>query len=314
MKHSRVRGRSRRRARRPQVAGAVIRSLAFLFLLAASVLGVQWARDGFHRSGIAGILDNSSSGPSLTVLAGLPEPQIQSRNQRLVYPYSVVPGGVRSAAELRDATAHDPVVAKHYAGFDFERARVTEVVQPQLVYLSYRRGQQIYWTRKQASLNIGEKLITDGHITARSRCGNQVSTLPHTETSPEEPTMAELDRPDALASGIEQPSALSSDLLHVDPILPLGPSTPGGGGFPAGPGVNVPPPIGGGGGGVTPPPGGGNCPPKSTAKNCQHAPPPPPPPGPPPPPSPPPAPEPSTLVLAISGAAAIFARLRWSGK
>jgi len=276
----------------------VIRSLAFLVLLAACVFGVQWARRGIDSSFI---LDNSPTGPSLTVLAGLPRSQALPRNQRLVYPYSVIPGGVRSAAELRDHTAHDPVVAKHYASFNFERARITEVEHPQLVYLSYRRGQHIYWTRKQASLHKGELLITDGNITARTRCGNQVSTLPHTETSPEEPTMAELDRPDELASGIEQPSTLSSDLLHVDPILPIGPAIPGEGGVAGGPGTDVPPPIGGGG---IIPPGGGDCPPKSTAKNCHHHGPPPP-----PPPPPPPVPEPSTVVLMISGAAAVFARL-----
>ena len=302
MKQSRVRGRSRRGARRPEVAGAVIRSLAFLVLLAACVLVVQFARDGFHRS-IS--LDNAPAGPSLTILAGLPRPEIRARNERLVYPYSVIPGGVRSAAELRDHTAHDPVVAKHYAGFDFARARVIEVAQPHLVYLSYRRGQHIYWTRKQASLHQGEKLITDGHITARTRCGNQVSTLPHSETSPEEPTLAELERPDAVASGIEPASTLGSDLL--DPILPLGPSMPGEGGIAGGPGTNVPPPIGGGGGF---PPAGENCPPKSTAKDCQHTPPPlSPPPNTPPPPTPPPVPEPSTVVLMISGAAAVFTRL-----
>jgi len=270
--------------------------LAFLALLAICAGGVEWARHGLHRSLI---LDKSPvSLTGLTVLAGLPRPQTLPRSQRLVYPYSVIPGGVRSTAELRDRTAHDLVVAKHYAGFHFERARVVEVEQSRLVYLSYRRGQQVYWTRKQASLHKGEKLITDGQITARTRCGNQVSTLPHTETSPEEPTMAEFDRPDAMASGVEH---LNSELLQVDPLLPLGPSMPGGGGMAGGPGTNVPPPIGGGG--VIPPPVG-NCPPSSTEKKCQHAPPPPSP----PPPGPAPVPEPSTVVLMISGAAAVFAR------
>lgn len=303
MKHSRIRGRSRRGvrrrrgARRREIVGTVIRCLAFLALLAICAGGVEWARRELHRSLI--ILDQPPAGAGLTVLAGLPRAQIFPRNQRPVYPYSVVPGGVGSTAELRDRTAHDPVVAKHYAGFHFERARLIQVERPQLVYLSYRRGQQVYWTRKQASLHKGEMLITDGQITARTRCGNQVSTLPHTETSPEEPTMAEFDRPDAMASGIEH---LNSSLLQVDPILPVGPAMPGGGGIFGGPGTNVPPPIGGGGG---IPPVVGTCPPKSTDKNCQHTPPPPSP----PPPVPAPVPEPSTVVLMISGAAAVFARL-----
>jgi hypothetical protein len=177
------------------------------------------------------------------------------------------------------------------------------VGQPQLVYLSYRRGKHVYWTRKQTTLHKGEKLLTDGEITARTRCGNQVSALPRAETSPEEPSMAELDRPDALASGMEQPLTLASNSLQVDPGLPLGPSSPGGG-FAGGPGVVVPPAIGGGG---VVPPIGGNCPPKGTATNCNQQPPPTPPPQPPPPT---PVPEPASVVLIVSGAAAIYMRVR----
>jgi hypothetical protein len=36
---------------------------------------------------------------------------------RPIFPYSVVPGGVRDAHELQSAAAADPVVAQHYADF-----------------------------------------------------------------------------------------------------------------------------------------------------------------------------------------------------
>ena len=115
---------------------------------------------------------------------------VQARNPRVVYPYSVVPGGVRSGEELQNVAAHDPAVAQHYSGFSYKQARVVEVSEPKLVYLSYRRGDRIYWSRKQAKLHVGEKLLSDGHITARTRCGNQVSVLPQANTSPNEPTTA----------------------------------------------------------------------------------------------------------------------------
>jgi len=179
-----------------------------------------------------------------------------------------------------------------------------EVDQPKLVYLSYRRGDRIFWTRKQASLHKGEKLLTDGHITARTRCGNRVSVLPQANTSPQEPTMAELDRPDAVASGMERalPSNFDSKLLDIDPLLPFGPSGPGSG-FPGGspPGGFMPMPIGGGGGGVSVNPV--TCPPGDTSETCTHNPPPPPPPA--------PVPEPSTIVLMVSGGAAVLARMRY---
>ena len=283
-------------------AGVVIRCAAFLVLVIGCVLGLRWMGEETHSYAES---TRPANLPSLSTLSTLQPATIQARNRRLVYPYSVVPGGVRSAGELENAAAHDPIVAEHYNGFDYKHARLVEVNQPKLVYLSYRRGDHIYWTRKQASLRVGEKLLTDGHTTARTRCGNQVSVLPQAETSPQEPTIAELDRPDAVASGREElfPSNLSTELMPLDPQLPLG-SSPGNafsGGPP--PGGFMPPPIGGGIGPITPPTGNG-CPPNNAnnSKSCQHNPPPPP---------PPPVPEPGTVVLMASGAVALIARYRY---
>jgi hypothetical protein len=279
------------------MGGAVVRCLAFLVLVVVGVAGFRLASDGVRRySNQWGRPQAVESSRSLAVLAGPHSEAIQAHNRRLVYPYSVIPGGVASADELREAAGHDPSVAEHYAGFDYSRARVVEVDRPRLVYLSYRRGGQIHWTSKQASLHPGEKLLTDGKITARTRCGNQVSVLPQANTVPDEPLVAELDRPDAVASGIDFPSNFNSQLLQVDPVMPLGPGpiagwTPVG---PGPPGVSMPFPIG--------PPilGGGSCVPTKKNNFCKSVPPPP----------PPPVPEPGTIVLVLSGAAAVFARFR----
>ena len=40
---------------------------------------------------------------------------------RPVYPYSIVAGGVEDARELKWVAEHDPIVAAHYAGFDYDR-------------------------------------------------------------------------------------------------------------------------------------------------------------------------------------------------
>jgi len=298
LKYSRHRTRSRRVKRSVELAGAVVRGLAFLVLVGICVAGIRWIADGSR--GYAYQLDHPPQAIALSfsALAGPHPGEIRAHNRRLVYPYSVVPGGVTSGDELRETAAHDETVATHYAGFNYNRARVIEVNEPQLVYLSYRRGNKVYWTRKQASLHKGEKLLTDGRITARTRCGNQVSVLPQENTSPEEPLLAELDRPDAVASGIEAfPSSPGSNLLSVDPGMPIGPSAggsfAGGGGPPSG---FVPLPIGAP---TTPTSGGCTV---TTNNNCS--------PPPPPPPPPPTVPEPGTIVLVLSGAAAVFARLR----
>jgi hypothetical protein len=114
---------------------------------------------------------------------------------RVIYPYSVVPGGVRTPAELKAVSEHDPAVREHYSRFDFSKARVVTVDQPRLVYLSYRIGDNIYWTTKKVSLHKGEQLITDGSITARARCGNRVASLPQKYGFSREPSAVMFDQP-----------------------------------------------------------------------------------------------------------------------
>jgi len=280
--------------------------LAFLTLLAITIAGIRLLSSGFRGYTESSNLSLYAHAPSLSFLAGPRVPETQIRNRRLVYPYSIVPGGVESAEELRDAAAHDSTVARHYAGFNYDHARVSEVKRASLVYLSYRRGDKVYWTRKQVRLRPGEKILTDGKITARTRCGNQLSVLPQADTSPEEPQQAELDRPDGVASGIDPPPGnFDSNLFHGDPVMPIGPSSPGGGTFAGSsggaPSGFIPLPAGGpggGGGGTNKPPsgggGGGGC----VGTNCNPAP-------------PPAVPEPGTAILFLSGVAAVATRLRF---
>lgn len=271
---------------------AAVRSLAFLFMVVTCVFGVRWISRSAHS--YVSQWSTPEKNQSFQFADGKSY-GIQPRNRRLVYPYSVVPGGVRSGAELREAAQHDPVVAQHYSGFDYSHAHVIEVERPKFVYLSYRRGGQIHWTSKQAMLRVGEKLLTDGHITARTRCANQVSVLPQSNTMPNEPTMAELERPDAVASGREELFPQSATALQLDPLIPIGPPYAG---FPQ-PAPFLPLPFGGG----SNPPGGcaptkKNANPNNPKNKCTPTPP------------PPTVPEPGSLVLVLSGAAALYARVR----
>lgn len=303
MEHSRSRLVRRRSIRRRSsvsagLAAAAVRGVAFLVLVAIGVAAVRLAYDRAHSySSSSG---SQSPAKSLNFFSeDISIFGIRQRNQRVVYPYSVVPGGVRSGDELRQIAEHDSLVAQHYSGFDYAHAHVVEVDRPRLVYVSYRRGGQIHWTSKQAMLRAGEKLLTDGKITARTRCGNQVSVMPHIDIVPNEPTMAELERPDAMASGSEQVFPQAATNLRLDPMIPIGPpyaSFPQLGGF-------MPLPLGGAPG----VPVTGGCPQSKkkgatgtskNSKDCGNTPP------------PPPVPEPGTVVLFLSGAAAIYAELR----
>src|SRR5258706_14496194 len=124
--------------------------------------------------------------------------QILSHAQpsRPVYPYSVVPGGVEDVKELKWVAEHDPIVGAHYAGFDYARAQVVRLTLARTVYVSDRMGNRIYWTRRRVRLHKGEKLITDGRMTARRRSANRVEETPqHHDSSSVCPATRQLAQP-----------------------------------------------------------------------------------------------------------------------
>ena len=148
---------------------------------------------------------------------------------RPVYPYSVVPGGVRDARELKWAAQHDPVVASHYAGFDYDHARVVRLVLARTAYVSYRIGNKVYWTRHRVTLKKGETLITDGRMTARSRCANRVEEVPQQATSESEPPAAKFEEPIHPATGTAvatPPVPFESALLNRPSVPGMGPALP----------------------------------------------------------------------------------------
>jgi hypothetical protein len=218
-------------------------------------------------------------------LAPIPE---LDKTDRILYPYSVIPGGVRNSAELRNAVAHDDVVARHYSDFDLREVRVTRLQEARAVFVSYRVGSQIFWTKNRLSLPAGETVLTDGEHMARTRCGNRISEapvgpvlsnepspeameipaegglLPASESSPELPMVV----PPTTAIVVPQQPAGSIFIPIVPPLFPIG-GTPSSPGIPTGP--------------LSPPNG-------------------------PPPPPPPPAistPEPSAMLLLIVGVACV---------
>ena len=113
---------------------------------------------------------------------------------RLVYRYSVIPGGAYNAGELRHAIQADPVVAAHYEDLDQSKLQVRTVAHDQYAYVSYRKGDAIYWTKNKVLLRQGETVITDGRKLIRGKCGNCISSAPQLPTASGEPDVVEFDR------------------------------------------------------------------------------------------------------------------------
>ncbi len=132
---------------------------------------------------------------------------------RPIYPLSVIRGGAYTAEEANAAIDRDPVVAEHYSVF--QRALLTTVRSPftRAVFVSYRRGNAIYWTRHPIALHEHETLLTDGANYARARCGNRISLVQQLPVSDEEPNADFLDSPE---SDDSLPPALLEAALPLD--------------------------------------------------------------------------------------------------
>lgn len=262
-------------------------ALAFIIALCVTIVGFKSQR---HIANQSRVQAPSGSAGNRT---GVSNARVVWRP---VYPYSVIPGGVASGAELKTAILHDPVAAIHYADFDVARARIVRLDRDQFAYVSYRMGDRIFWTSKKVKLPKGETVVTDGEHEARTRCGNRVSDTPAQPVAPNEPTQQVL-----------QPSQAPQQVaILLPPTIDYPPAPPPS--FPPGPPVAPPsgPP-----GGIIPPPyypptgGGGGSPPPSVPPN--H-------PGPPihavppgvPPPPPVSVPEPGSFSLLTMGLATLI--------
>jgi hypothetical protein len=192
---------------------------------------------------------------------------------RPVYRHSVIAGGAYSVAEVERARRTDPVVDAHYAVFNSTELQMTEATS-RAVYVSYRVGSHIYWTRNRVQLTAGEALITDGEHVARARCGNRVANTPQQPVGVEDPPAGDLDLVGLLVSSyvppdtdLRRPSAFVGDLFprapfgQTAPPVPLGQIPQSGSATPGGPSPRFPPApgsgMGSGGGTGTLAPGSG---------------------------------------------------------
>lgn len=192
---------------------------------------------------------------------------------RQVYPYSVVPGGVFNPIEVIAAARNDKVVEEHYGGIELKKLAPVVLKQPRTAYVSYRKGDRVYWTRKPVVIQAGEAVLTDGREKIRARCGNRISDVPRLPVADAEPTpaietltptdevavVAEVE--DALEEAgltdVEGQQLISFSRLPYEQGTDWWPIFPGGGGVPGGgPGGSG---GGGGGGGGGMPGGGGDA-------------------------------------------------------
>jgi len=155
-----------------------------------------------------------ASGRAKSVVAATPTPQVPAlvRSLRPAYPFSVIPGGIYSRAELATQAAHDELIRKHYSDFRMESAHLAILQEDRMAYVSYRKNNSIFWTRKQLRIPKGELVLTDGTHLARARCGNRLFDTPVEPTSAqEEPT------PDLMMGPLTPASLRDTRIAFVPP-------------------------------------------------------------------------------------------------
>lgn len=123
--------------------------------------------------------------------------------KKIVWRYSVVDGGVHSEADIEAARANDPIVDEHYR-YTPRPDRLVLIQAMAKGYLSYRKGDQIYWTKNQVEFT---DWVWAGDVggefrpVIRARCGNRVSDVPMLPVEDKQPDLdvLELDGLMALA-------------------------------------------------------------------------------------------------------------------
>jgi len=180
----RLRRRERARRRRFLVGALVTLALILGSLVQLSRLPPPQATEA-----------HTGADPSSDLLAMATTPLEESEaGEQPAFPYSIIPGGARSAEALRKAIDADPVVRAHYANFDLAKVHVVRLTEPRVAHVSYRLGDHVFWTRRPLLLKADETLLTDGVHYARTRCGNQLAVTPGA-ISGSEPSAEALDAP-----------------------------------------------------------------------------------------------------------------------
>ena len=165
---------------------------------------------------------------SLQLTVALPN---TARVMRAIYPFSVVPGGVNDSQDLAESMAHDPVARRHYEGIQPDRLWPMRAPSNMLAYVSYRKGNSVYWTDHQVKIAEGELLLTDGTNLVRGRCGNRVSfkrptPLPKSAVPPEGPPpdiVFETPLPGISPPVITSPPPPEIAVQHGSPSPPFSP-------------------------------------------------------------------------------------------
>jgi len=159
-------------------------------------------------------MESAEAAPTKTAVA---EAAPVDEASRPYYRYSVVAGGVYSKAEVAQRMEEDSVVRAHYQEVATGELRPRVNGRDRRVYVSYRVGPNVYWTKNPVLLKQNEMVLTDGENEIRTRCGNRISE------DPREPVNAAVEpHEDVFDTKVQKADALFPAEVMAGAATPMG--------------------------------------------------------------------------------------------
>jgi hypothetical protein len=117
---------------------------------------------------------------------------------------ALLSGGFTSVDEFQQRAGNDPTLHSFYGSCSDTQAGMQQLPNDILVFATFRRGEDIKWTRKQMLVRKGEYVLTFCGKTVLARCGNLISWAPMQPSEDLPPSLLaiptdELKDPQALA-------------------------------------------------------------------------------------------------------------------
>jgi hypothetical protein len=121
---------------------------------------------------------------------------------------ALIPGGITSVEEFLQRVAEDPTLNSFFGSCDVE-ATIQPLPDDILVFIAFRRGQEIKWTRRPLLVHKGEYVLTFCGKTVLARCGNLISWTPMQPSEDVPPSLLEApveESPNPQASASDHPA------------------------------------------------------------------------------------------------------------
>lgn len=113
-------------------------------------------------------------------------PMLMSLKPQASPSVSLVPGGVASLEEMHDRVTKDLALVALFAGFNWSATRCSTYPEDFTTFVSFRRGNDIRWSKNPILIKHGTAYCTDGARTFLMRCGNLIRMSPAPDAQSED--------------------------------------------------------------------------------------------------------------------------------